>query len=143
MTLVKWNPRTLDREINQLLKTVWGEPSLSGGRRSGWVPTVDVAELDDRYEVLAELPGLSKEDVNVTLKEGVLTIEGEKKRTTETEEDAYRRTERVYGKFSRSFNLGDRVASDKISAAYKDGVLTVSLPKAEEVLPKAIEVKIS
>jgi HSP20 family molecular chaperone IbpA len=56
MTLVKWNPRTLDREINQLLKTVWGEPSLSGGRRSGWVPTVDVAELDDRYEVLAEHP---------------------------------------------------------------------------------------
>ena len=142
MTLVKWNPTTLDREINHLVKTVWGEP-FSGGSRSGWHPTVDVAELDDRYEVLAELPGLSKEDVNVTLKEGVLTIEGEKKRTTETEEDAYRRTERVYGKFSRSFNLGDRVVSDKISAAYKDGVLTVSLPKAEEVLPKAIEVKIS
>lgn len=143
MTLVKWNPTTLDREINHLVKTIWGGPRSYGSGPSGWSPRVDVTELDDRYEVHAELPGLSKEDLSVTLEEGVLTIEGEKKRASETDEKAYSRTERVYGKFSRSFNLNDRVSSDKISAGYKDGVLTVELPKAEEVKPKAIEVKVS
>jgi len=142
MTLVKWNPRALDREINSLVKTFWGEPSCANGP-GGWNPKVDVAELEDRYEVQAEVPGLTKEDVTVTLKDGVLTIEGEKKQSGETSENGYRRSERVYGKFSRSFNLGDRVSADKISAAYKDGVLTVTLPKAEEVKPKAIEVEIA
>ena len=143
MTLVKWNPATLDHEINHLVKTIWGGPGTQSAGRSGWSPRVDVTELDDRYEVHAELPGLSRGDINVTLEDGVLTIAGEKKRTSEINEDTYRRTERVYGTFSRSFNLGDRVTSDKISADYKDGVLTVALPKAEEVKPKAIEVKVS
>ena len=140
MTLVKWNPAALDREINHLVKSFWGEPRALGG---AWNPKVDIAELEDRYEVHAELPGLTREDVSVTLEDGVLTISGEKKRTSETSDDAYRRTERVYGKFSRSFNVGDRVAADKISAGYKDGVLIVALPKAEEVKPKAIEVEVS
>ena len=142
MTLVKWNPRALDREINSLVKTFWGAPSFPAGR-GGWNPRVDVAEHDDRYEGQAELPGRTKDDVTVTLKDGVLTLEGEKKQATDSSEDGYRRSERVYGKFSRSFNLGDRVAAEKISAAYKDGVLTVALPKAEEVKPKAIEVEIA
>ena len=142
MTLVKWNPSTVDREINNLVRNFWGPNSLTG-TGEGWNPRVDISELEDRYEVHAELPGLSKEDIKVNLEDGVLTIEGEKKRSAETNEDSYRRTERVYGKFSRSFNLGDRVSADKISAAYKDGVLTVALPKAEEVKPKTIEVKVS
>lgn len=141
MAMVKWHPSRLDREIDSLVKSFWGGNGLSGG--TGWNPRVDVSEHEDRYEVTAEVPGLSKEDVSVTLEKGVLTISGEKKRTTETNEDTFRHTERVYGKFSRSFNVGDRVAADKISAGYKDGVLTVTLPKAEEVKPKAIEVNIS
>ena len=143
MTLVKRNPNSLDREINNLVKTFWGTPATFTGDSGAWNPRVDIAELEDRYEVHAELPGLTREDINVTLEDGVLMISGEKKRQTETTQEAYRRTERVYGKFSRSFNLGDRVSADKISAAYKDGVLTVALPKAEEVKPKAIEVKVS
>lgn len=143
MTLVKRSPGSLDREINNLVKTFWGGPSTFAPTGGTWSPRVDIAELEDRYEVHAELPGLNREDINVTLVDGVLTVEGEKKRSEETKEDAYRRTERVYGKFSRSFNLGDRVSGDKISAAYKEGVLTVALPKAEEVKPKSIEVKVS
>ena len=142
MTLVKWNPTKLDREINNLVSNFWGDPGFSKPN-SGWNPTVDIAELEDRYEVHADVPGLSKEDINVTLEKGVLTIEGEKKRAAETNEEAFLRTERVYGKFRRTFNLGDRVDASKISAAYKDGVLTVGLPKAEVVKPKTIEVKVS
>ncbi len=143
MTLVKWNPTALDREINSLIKMFWGESKTSHGDATAWNPRIDVTELEDRYEVHAELPGLVKEDVGVTLKDGVLRIEGEKKQTTDTADDAYRRTERVYGKFSRSFNVGDRVEADRISAEYKDGVLIVALPKAEEVKPREIEVKVA
>lgn len=142
MTLVKWNPTKMDREINNLVSNFWGDANYSNPS-SGWNPTVDIAELEDRYEVNADVPGMSREDINVTLEKGVLTIEGEKKRSSETEESAVLRTERVYGKFSRSFNLGDQVDASKISAAYKDGVLTVGLPKAEVVKPKTIEVKVS
>jgi HSP20 family protein len=143
MTLVKRNPSALDREINNLVRTFWGTPTSFASSGGGWNPSVDIAELDDRYEVHAELPGLTREDISVTLEDGVLTIGGEKKRSSETKEDSYSRTERVYGKFSRSFNLGDRVSADKISAAFKDGVLTVALPKSEEVKPKAIEVNVA
>lgn len=142
MTLVKWNPTMLDREINNLVSNFWGDAG-PGKTNTSWNPKVDIAEHDDRYEVHADLPGLSKEDINVTLEKGVLTIEGEKKRSSETKAEDYLRTERIYGKFSRTFNLGDRVDAAKISAAYKDGVLTVGLPKAEVVKPKAIEVKVS
>ena len=143
MTLVKRNPNALDREINNLVRTFWGTPTTFATSDSVWSPRVDIAELEDRYEVHAELPGMSKDDIKVTLEDGVLTIGGEKKRSTETNEDSFRRTERVYGKFSRSFNLGDRVSADKISASFKEGVLTVALPKADEVKPKAIEVKVA
>jgi HSP20 family protein len=142
MTLVKWNPTTLDREINNLVSNFWGDTGPLK-TNAGWNPKVDVAEFEDRYEVHADLPGLSKEDINVTLEKGVLAIEGEKKRSSETKSGDYLRTERDSGKFSRTFNIGDRVDASKISAAYKDGVLTLGLPKAEVVKPKAIEVKVS
>jgi HSP20 family protein len=142
MTLVKWNPTTLDREINNLVSNFWGDTG-SLKTNAGWNPKVDVAEFEDRYEVHADLPGLSKDDINVTLEKGVLTIEGERKRSSETKSEDFLRTERVYGKFSRTFNLGDRVDASKISAAYKDGVLTLGLPKSEVVKPKAIEVTVS
>lgn len=142
MTLVKWNPTTLDREINNLIGNFRGDVGPPK-TNTGWHPKVDVAEFEDRYEVHADLPGLKKEDINVTLEKGVLTIEGEKKRSSETKADDYLRTERVYGKFSRTFNLGDSVDASKISAAYKDGVLTLGLPKSEVVKPKAIEVTVS
>ena len=142
MTLVKWNPAALDREIDSLVRSAWGPVSRRSWSKE-WSPRIDITELEDHYEVNAEVPGLSKEDINVTLAEGVLRIEGEKKRNTETRDDAYRRTECFYGKFSRSFSMGDRGAAGKTSAAYKDGVLTVTLSKAEEAKRKVIDIEVS
>jgi HSP20 family protein len=142
MTLVKWNPSRLDREINNLVRTFWDDAGSSGSVKA-WNPRVDIAELEDRYEVHAEVPGLSREEINVTLEDGTLTIQGEKKRSSEAKDDQVVRTERFYGKFSRSFNVGDRVDAEGISASYKDGVLVVGLPKAEQVKPRAIEVEVA
>jgi HSP20 family protein len=142
MTLVKWNPTHLGREIDSLVKTLWGD---AGPVNSGkpWNPRVDVAELEDRYEVHAEVPGLSREEINVTLEDGTLTIQGEKKRNSEAKDDQVMQTEHIYGKLSKSFNVGDCVESERISATYKDGVLVVALPKAEEVKPRVIEVNVA
>ena len=141
MTLVRWNPRTLDREIDNLVKTFWGD--VGTRTRQTWNPSVDIAEHDGHYELHAELPGLSKEDVSVTVNDGVLTIAGEKKRSADFSDENARRTERAYGKFSRSFRLGDKVDAEKIQASYRDGVLTLNVPKAEEVKPRNIEIKVS
>ena len=142
MTFVKWNQAHLDREINNLVKSFWGDAGPVNNEK-GWNPRVDVTQLEDRYEIHAEVPGLIREEINVTLKDGTLTIQGEKKRSSEAKDDQVLRTERFYGKFCRSFNVDDRVESERISATYKDGVLVVALPKTEEVKPKAIEVNVS
>lgn len=138
--LVKWHPATLDREIDSLLKSVWGDIRLA---ESAWHPRVDVEEHDDWYEFHADLPGLKRENVSITVEDEVLTVSGEKRREVEENDKSLRRTERFYGKFSQTFSLGDRVKTDKISANYKDGVLTVIAPKAEKAKPKKIEVTVS
>lgn len=110
---------------------------------SQWAPRVDVVEQKDAYMIKAELPGVSKNDVKIVLQENVLTIKGEKKQESEQKDSDYHRIERSYGTFERSFTLPTGVRSDKIDATYKDGVLTITLPKAEEAKPKEIEVKVS
>jgi HSP20 family protein len=109
---------------------------------SSWTPAVDIAEHDDEYLVKVELPGVNKDEVKLTLENNILTIRGEKKQEKETKKENYHRVERNYGAFQRSFTLPVAVKSDKIDASYKDGILTVSLPKAEEAKPKQIEVKV-
>jgi len=107
-----------------------------------WTPAVDIAEHDDQYVVKVELPGVSKDEVKITLESNILTIRGEKKQEKETKKENYHRVERSYGSFQRSFTLPTTVKSDKIDASYNNGVLTVALPKAEEAKPKQIEVKV-
>ena len=144
MALVRWNPRDtfgLQREIDEMVNTFWG--GFDSGRSAGWNPRVDVSESEDGYTIHAELPGIRKEDLNITLRERVLTIEGEKKETDEKKEGNRYRSERSYGKFSRSFKLPSAVQEDKIAANYSEGVLTLTVPKAESVKPKQIEVKVS
>jgi HSP20 family protein len=109
---------------------------------SYWTPAVDIAEKENEYEVNVELPGVSKDDVKITVESNVLTIRGEKKQEEKTTKNGYRRIERSYGSFQRSFRLPDTINAGKIDAVYKDGVLTVTLPKAEEAKPKQIEVKV-
>jgi len=109
---------------------------------SKWNPAVDIVERENEFEVKVELPGVKKEDVNITLESSVLTIRGEKKQEKEEKQDNFHRVERSYGSFQRSFTLPATVKSDKIDASFRDGMLVITLPKAEEAKPKQIEVKV-
>ena len=105
-------------------------------------PRINVEENDNEWLISAELPGVAKEDVKVNYQDNVLTISGEKKFENEDKNKNYHRVERSYGKFSRSFTINSTILADKIDANYKDGILTISMPKAEEAKPKLIDVKV-
>lgn len=107
-----------------------------------WTPAVDVVENNDNYILKAEIPGMNKDDVKITLENNILTIRGEKKNEAEKKEGNYHRIERSYGSFERSFTVPGSIKPDNIDAQYKDGVLTLTLPKAEEAKPKLIDVKV-
>ena len=106
----------------------------------GWAPALDVHEDKDGYTVRVELPGLKREDIDVALQDGVVVISGERKAEVRKEDTEVHRQERFYGKFSRALTLPTAVVSDKVVANYKDGILTVTLPKAEEAKAKQITV---
>ena len=108
-----------------------------------WSPALDAFEDKDKYVVSLELPGMKREDISVTVHDGVLTVSGERKSEQDTKTGAVHRAERYYGKFTRSVSLPPTAKADKVAASYKDGVLQIELPKAEEAKPKSIEVKIS
>jgi len=115
-------------------------PGFATGERE-WMPPFDISETEGEIIVKAELPGMNVEDIDITLTDGLLTVKGERKMEKEDKRKNYHRIERQFGSFSRSLNLGINVKADGIDAGYKDGVLTVTLPKAEEDKPKKIEVK--
>ena len=101
---------------------------------------VDIIETDKEFRLKVDLPGVKKEDINISVKEGVLTITAERKEESVDENSKYTRTERHYGSFTRSFSLGETIDPDKIMANLSDGVLEVSLPRKEEAAPKSIEI---
>ena len=113
------------------------------GTQAVWAPALDVQEDKDNYVFRAELPGLKREDIDVSLQDGVLVISGERKAEKVEEGVEVHRQERHYGKFQRALTLPTPVAADKITAQYKDGVLTVTLPKVEEAKPKKIDVSVN
>lgn len=131
---------SLRDEVNRLFESTW--PARETGV-SGWTPALDVFDDKDSVVVKVELPGLNKDAINISLDKGVLTISGERKQERETKEGETFRSERTFGKFRRSVTLPTPVDSSKVSASYKDGVLTVELPKAEEAKPKQIAVSVS
>jgi HSP20 family protein len=142
MTLVRWDPvrelasMEVDR-LNRMFSDVYGQ---AFGKT--WMPAVDVYESEDReFVIKAELPEMKREDISVTFDAGVLTLRGERKAEHQTSEDRFHRIERQYGTFTRSFTLPATVDAARISAAYKDGVLTVRVPQREEARPKQIEVQ--
>ena len=148
-TLARWDPwrefETLQERINRifdtsLLRRYMGEEE--GLETGSWVPAIDVIDNRDHYLVRADLPGVSKDDIEVDVSDGTLTIKGEKKRETKEEGDNYIRVERTYGTFVRSFTLPDDVDSDKIKASYENGVLELVIPKKEEAKPKKIKVEV-
>ena len=134
----------LHQELDQLLNMAW--PFASAGQGEGsfgdWAPALDVAEDKDSVVVTAELPGMKKEEIEVNLHEGVLTISGERKQEATEENEQLHRSERYYGSFKRSVVLPTAVVGDKIKAAYKDGILSVTMPKSEEAKPRQIEVTV-
>ena len=109
---------------------------------TGWTPALDLYQNNDNVIAVVELPGMRKEDIEISLHDGMLTIAGERKTETQGGEKA-ERSERYIGKFRRSITLPTRVDADKVSATYKDGILTVTLSKAEEAKPKQIQVNVS
>ena len=146
MTITRWNPfsefeEILDRYNRNL------QPSLSEGgkelvRKTDWAPAVDITETKEEYLIKAELPGVSKDDVKVSVNDNVLSIQGE--RHMEEEKDKkHHRVERVYGSFARSFHLPENTDEDHISADYQDGVLTLHLVKMKKEQPKAVEINVS
>jgi HSP20 family protein len=132
---------SLRDEVNRLFDFSW--PSRDSGLFSGWTPALDVFDDKDSLVVKVELPGLKKDEINLSLQDGVLAISGERKPERESTEGGTFRTERYFGRFQRSVTLPATVDSNKVSASYKDGVLTVELPKAEEAKPKQIAVSVS
>ncbi len=146
MALIRWQPAELTdlrRDFERLFDGYRNPPSPTQSIPQSWSPATDIEETPEAYQVTAELPGVAKEDVQVTLNENRLTIRGEKKQETTQEKQTTHRAERVHGPFSRSFDLPSSVQADKISASYKDGVLRVAVPKAEAAKPKQIEINVN
>ncbi|HZY09795.1 MAG TPA: Hsp20/alpha crystallin family protein [Bacteroidota bacterium] len=157
MTLIRWKPLrditpwhpgdvlaefdTFQCEVDRMIDRFRGGMA-DDGANSAFMPAVDIIEEKDDYIVKVDLPGLSKNDVKITVQNDILTIRGEKNQVKETEDINYRRMERSYGAFQRSFTLPSSVKNEKIDATFNDGVLTISLPKVEEAKPKEIEVKV-
>ena len=134
---------SVQREINNLFDTFFrGSVEDSGLITTAWNPAVDITEHDNAFTVKVELPGVSRDNVRITIQDNILTIRGEKKQEKETKGTNVHRTERSYGVFQRSFSLPYSVSADAIEAKYADGVLTINLPKAEEAKRKEIEVKV-
>jgi HSP20 family protein len=137
-----WHLNNLRDEIDRLFESPVAECNRSAQQfMGGWGPAVDLYEDKDNLTVRAELPGMKKEDIDISLHEGVLTLSGERKAESQPQESEVYRAERFVGRFQRSLTLPRPVTADKVSAAYTDGVLTVTLPKTEESKPKQIAVK--
>ena len=149
MNLVRWDPFRELEEMSARLNRFFGQPiarkpgDAEDGFFADWAPAIDVQETDAEYLLKADLPDVKKDDVKVDVKEGVLSIEGERKQEKEEKGKKFHRIERSYGKFIRRLALPTEVDPQKIAAEFKDGVLNVHLPKSAVAKPRAIEVKVA
>ena len=134
---------SLRDELDRLFESPWADLANTSQLLSGWTPALDVHEDKDNFVVQAELPGMKREEIDVSLHDGALSLSGERKTEKKYEEAEVYRTERFFGKFQRTVTLPAPVAADKVKAQYKDGVLTITLPKTEEAKPKQIDVNVN
>jgi HSP20 family protein len=147
MAIVRWNPVRdlfgLQEEMNMVLGGFLGTAKMGEDTTLvRWAPRVDIVEVNGTYELTADLPGLKKDDIKIEIHDNVLTLRGEKKLEEEKKDKNYRLCERYFGEFVRTFTLPENVNKDGIEAEFKDGVLTVAIPKVEKAKPKQIEVKV-
>jgi HSP20 family protein len=143
-TMTRWNPagltardpffRVFDSFFNQDLL-----PSEEVSNRT-WMPPVDIQETEDSYRLTAELPGLTRENITITLENNVLRLAGERKFEKDVKKEGYHRIERTYGTFARAFTLPSQVNHDKVEAAFENGLLTIVVPKAEQAKPRKITI---
>ena len=148
MTIVRWDPFRELEDMSERLNRVFSRPSVRNTGKENltvadWMPTVDISETEGEYLIKAELPEVRKEDVKVTVENGVLTLQGERRHEKDEKGKRFHRVERSYGSFVRSFSLPESVDDGAVKAEYKDGVLNLHLPKSEKVKPKAIDVKVA
>ena len=147
MSIVKWNPSknifSLRDEMDRLFSDFLNPEPLMAENFSDLTPLINIEENDDEFLISAELPGLKKDDIKITFQNNMLKISGEKKEEKEMDKKNFHRVERRYGKFSRSIGIQSGVVLEKIDASFKDGILTVKVPKSEEAKPKEIDVKIN
>ena len=141
MSVSRWDPFQDLLAIQDEMNQVFGRArqGQAGGRV--WAPALDISERKDAYVVTVELPWVSADDLDITLEDGLLTIQGERQFTSESAEQQYHRVERRYGSFRRSITLPSQVQADAIEASFENGVLEVVVPKAEEAKPKKITVR--
>lgn len=145
MAIVRWDPFrdlvSMQERLNHLLagaQARWSEDEGYGA----WIPPVDIFERGDMLVISVELPGVGSSDIDVRVENGVLTLQGQRRRSEEVDDKNAYRLERIFGTFSRSFTLPTTVDPTKINARYKDGVLEVQLPKAEEAKPKKVQIQV-
>lgn len=145
MQLTKWDPfREMEDFFDRYSKALsWsrlgGSEIMTGG---DWAPRVDIAETEKEFIIKAEVPEVKKEEVKISVDNGILSIRGERKQEKEEKGKKFHRVERYYGSFTRSFTLPDNVDETKIEASFKDGMLNIQIPKSQKSKPKAIDVKI-
>ena len=148
MAIVRWEPfrdlvasqRDFDRLFREAFSPVFGEGELS---TRTWAPPVDIYENGDNLVLKAELPGVDPKEVEIRVEDNTLYLKGERKFEKEVKEENYHRVERSYGAFTRTFSLPNTIDSDKVQAEYKDGVLTLTMPKKEEAKPKTIKINVT
>jgi HSP20 family protein len=148
MPIIRWTPfrelATMQDRVNRLFEDVMKSPQRSEETlNASWAPAVDIYETDKEIVLKAELPEMQEKDIDIKVEDNVLSITGERRMEKEVKEENYHRIERSYGSFNRSFTLPRTVDREGIKAAYKDGVLKVTLPKKEETKPKQIKIDVA
>jgi HSP20 family protein len=148
MAIVRWDPfrdlMTLQERMNRLFDQTMAKrgEDEEGLTVSTWAPPVDIYETPDSIVLKAELPGLTRDNIDIQLRDNTLTLKGERKFEREVKDENYIRVERSYGSFQRAFNLPAVIQQDKIKATFKEGVLEITMPKAEEAKPKQIKIDV-
>lgn len=147
MPVIRWRPiddfQTMRNEMERKFNKFYRSMAEDSEGICDCYPLVDIEETKDNFIIYAELPGLSREDVKLSIADDTLTISGEIKEPEQKQDRKFHRLERSYGKFQRSFYLPMQINSDKVKAGFKDGILTVTLPKKEEVKPKEVSISVA
>lgn len=148
MNLVKWDPFRELEDVSARLNRIFGRTTARGEadrellKVADWMPSVDISETAASYLIKAEIPGVNKEDVKVTIQDGMLTIQGERRQEKEEKDKKFHRIERSYGSFVRSFSVPGDADESAVKAEFKDGMLNVTLPKSEKAKAKAINISV-